>query len=153
MPVYEFEAEDGERREQFFPMADAPQIGSWVELEGKAFRRVIVAPQLADSKGQTSYRLHSNACPNERMVNRWEREAVAKGLPMPARAPKYDEVGRAVFRSDKELRDYCKRDGRYDVGNPREVAQETVRRTHEHRTAQLAQVAANEKVINMPEVK
>ena len=124
-----------------------------MEFDGKRFQRVIEMPQIANSKGTENYRLHSEALPNERMVRRWEIQAEARGIPPPARAPRYDELGRATFRSERELREYCKRDGRYAVGNPKEVCQETVAKTIGHKQAQLAQVKENERMLRMPEVK
>lgn len=153
MPIYSFMAQDGEALELYFVAGEAPSLGAWVEIEGKLFQRTIEMPQVASSKGTQNYRLHSEALPNERQVVHWEREAMAKGLPMPARAPRYDDVGRPTFRSERELREYCKRDGRYSVGNPKEVAQEHVAKTAVIRRDALARVAENNRLANLPEVK
>jgi hypothetical protein len=158
VPQYEFRAADGEERLEFYPVGDAPHLGEWVDLAGKQFQRIIEPPQLANDKGTQNFRLHSNAAPNKAMVDNWERQArraQAKGIdiPLPARAPAYDEYGRAVFRSSEELSEYCKRDGRYAVGNPREVCQETRKATREHLSKRDAEVAQREHAMKIPEVK
>lgn len=125
MPIYPFRSESGEYVDLFFPMGDAPHLGEWITLEGVAMQRVIEAPQLANSKGgMTTGPIVSEGAPNRKMVEHWEREARKFGLPMPARATAYDDVGRAVFRNSHELEDYCKRDGRFVMGNPREAFQD-----------------------------
>jgi len=152
MPVYQFRSEDGEELERYYKFVDAPTMGSWIEHDGVAYQRVIEAPQIANSKGQVAYRLHSEACPGLSSIEYAERRARALGTAMPVRAPKYDENGRAVFTSPDQLKDYCARDGRFAVGNPKEVAQEHVKRTVEHKSKQLAEVARNEALSKVPEV-
>ncbi len=157
-PVYEFENKSGERLEHFFPVREAPSIGSWVKIDGHAWRRVIEAPQIPSSKGQENYRLHSEACPNLAAIEHAERKArhlQSKGhaVRMPVRAPAYDEVGRAVFKSPKELHDYCERDGRFKVGNPKEIAAQHVAHTHEVRKDAELGVKYRDRLANLPEVQ
>jgi len=158
MPIYEFENERGERLEHFFPVREAPSIGSWVKIDGKAWRRVIEAPQIPSSKGQENYRLHSEACPNLAAIKHAERKArylQSKGhaVRMPVRAPAYDEVGRAVFKSPKELHDYCERDGRFKVGNPKEIAAQHVAAVTKKKKKDLADIAQRERLCKLPEVQ
>ncbi len=158
MPIYEFENESGERLEHFFPVLEAPSIGSWVKIDGQAWRRVIEAPQIPSSKGQENYRLHSEACPNLAAIEHAERKArylQEKGhaVRMPVRAPAYDEVGRAVFKSPKELHDYCERDGRFKVGNPKEIAAQHVAATHSKKRKDLSEIAQRERLCKLPEVQ
>lgn len=40
MPIYSFQAEDGEIIDRVYSMAEAPSIGSVLEVDGKAFKRV-----------------------------------------------------------------------------------------------------------------
>lgn len=158
MPIYEFENEQGERLEHFFPVREAPSIGSWVKIDGQAWRRVIEPPQIPTSKGQENYRLHSEACPNLAAIEHAERKArylQSKGhaVRMPVRAPAYDEVGRAVFKSPKELHDYCERDGRFKVGNPSEIAAKHVEAASGHRAKQLDEIKQRERLAKLPEVQ
>lgn len=157
-PIYEFEDEKHALSEHFFPVNEAPSIGSWVEIDGHAWRRVISAPQIPSSKGQENYRLHSNACPHLSTIEYQERQArhlQEKGHPvrMPVRAPAYDDVGRAVFKSPKELHDYCAKDGRFAVGTPEEIRSQHVAKVTEHRKKQQAEIKTRERQAALPEVK
>lgn len=158
MPIYEFENEAGEHREEFFRMEDRPQVGAWVEIDGQPWRRVVEAPQIASSKGQENYRLHSEACPNLSSIEYHERRArhlQEKGHPvrMPVRAPAYDEVGRAVFKSPKELHDYCAKDGRFSVGTPGEITAQHVSKVTEHRKKAEAECKVRDKLAALPTVQ
>jgi len=134
MPLYQFKAEDGEELELYFSLGEAPHLGEWIEQHyirkdgtrtSKAFQRVIEVPQLANSKGgMVSGPIVSECAPNRNMVEGWEKQAKKYGLPMPARAPGYDEHGRATFRNVGELHEYAKKDGRFVVGNPGEACQD-----------------------------
>lgn len=44
MPEYEFQRESGEVVSAFFKVDDAPEIGSWVQVDGLPARRVVSAP-------------------------------------------------------------------------------------------------------------
>lgn len=156
-PIYEFEDEAGERLEHFFHVREAPSIGSWVEIDGKAWKRVIEPPQIPSSKGQQNYRLHSESCPNLSSIEYAERKArflQEKGhaVRLPVRAPAYDEQGRAVFKSERELHDYCERDGRFKVGNPSEIAHKHVEAVTGHRKKQQSEVRERERLAKLPEV-
>lgn len=158
MPIYEFENEAGETREEFFHVSEAVSIGAWTLIDGMPWRRVVSAPALKASVGQENYRLHSEACPNLASIERAERRArylQEKGhaVRMPVRAPAYDEVGRAVFKSPKELHDYCARDGRFKVGNPKEISQQHRAAVVEKRNKDKANIAARERACLLPEAK
>ena len=158
MPLYSFESADGEQIERIYVAGEAPHLGEWTEIDGKSYRRIIEMPQIADSKGDHSYRLHSEAAPPLSAIEYQERRAralQARGLnePMPVRAPAYDEVGRAVFRSPQELQEYAKRDGRFVVGDVKGASQDHARIQPEQRRAQLASVKENAKMAAMPEVE
>jgi hypothetical protein len=45
MPNYEFESETGSTELIFFSFAEAPSIGSFIEYEGKRFKRIPSLPQ------------------------------------------------------------------------------------------------------------
>ena len=42
--IYEFESEKGERLELYYPMAEAPPIGTVVDVEGVPYRRIPSMP-------------------------------------------------------------------------------------------------------------
>jgi hypothetical protein len=89
MPVYEFEdARTGEPVEAFLPFAEAPEFGEVVSIEGRLLKRVVSAPQapIVDH-GFVS-----------RQPARWHPDA-------PAHTPD----GWCSFKSDKEAKDFCKR--------------------------------------------
>jgi len=153
MPLYLFRSEDGTEREELYKAGEAPSLGEWTTLDGTRYQRVIEMPQLANSKGTPNFRLHSNALPDIKAVQFQEAQARKYGLPMPVKAKRYDEVGRPVFRSTQELAEHCKRDGRYSVGNPKEVCQEARRPMAEVRKTQLAEVAQREKQSKAPIVR
>lgn len=153
MPIYSFRTEDGRELEHFFPMGQAPHLGQWTTIEGVECQRVIEPPQLANDKGgMHTGPIVSEGAPSRRQVEGWEREARKFGLPKPARAPGYDEQGRAVFRSESELREYAKRDGRFVVANPSEIYQDAARAPARHEAKVKNTLAGIERELSYPEV-
>ncbi len=93
MPIYEFECPDtGERSEHFFHGSEAPGIGSEVEIEGRKWRRI---PSLGAGKPRV-----------------WSREFVARSQALwHPDAPRHNDVGEAVFRSQREVDEFCAKTG------------------------------------------
>ncbi len=91
MPIYEFVNEDKELVEAFYPMADAPSIGSIVRIDGKRAVR-IVRPS----------RMHVNGSAFK------EFESYTINPRHPA-IKKRGRFGRAVFGSQRELDRFCER--------------------------------------------
>ena len=87
MPRYEFISDDGETREEFYSVDDAPSIGDAVTIDGKKYRRAPVVPQglVRESIGFKSYSLPPN----------YKYHADRGG--------KFDTDGQPIFTSRKEL--------------------------------------------------
>lgn len=159
MPLYEFETADGLIVEAAYRMADAPELGQVVEINGEPCTRVIrTVPQTPEPGEQENFRLHSNSAPNLAAIRHQEAQAHAlqeqgHRAPMPVRAPAYDEKGRAVFRSKRELDSYAKRDGRFTVRNFSETAQDHARDVHQRRKDDGAAIDYREKIARTQEVQ
>lgn len=93
MPIYEFECpKTGERAEHFFHGSEAPSIGTEVDVDGRAWRRI-------PSLGTGSVRV-------------WDREFTAKSQALwHPDAPRHNDEGEAVFRSQREVDEFCARTG------------------------------------------
>lgn len=89
MPVYEFVEEGtGQPVEAFLPMAEAPEFGQVIELDGRKLRRVVSLPQPpCIDKGFVS-----------RQPAKWHPDA-----------PAHDEKGHAVFANRQQAREFCKK--------------------------------------------
>ncbi len=85
MPEYEFIRANGDVVQKFFSMADAPEIGATVEIDGEPARRL--PPRLAGAS-----------------VKNYEH--VSYSIPRNCvHAPRLDDKGRAVFQSKRELKE------------------------------------------------
>jgi len=46
MPLYAFESSKGDTQEVFFTMREAPQLGAFIDIDGKAWKRIPTPSQL-----------------------------------------------------------------------------------------------------------
>lgn len=82
MPTYTFETEQGERRDIYMSMSEAPTWGTWVEYGGVRMRRVVetpVEPHVPDVTCVT------------RIAGFWDKSY-----------PRCDPMGRGVILSKRE---------------------------------------------------
>lgn len=94
MPIYEFEAKDGEIHEEFFPMEDAPALGSWITRAKKRYQR-IPTPWRAKARKTRHFAAMS--------MDPWEPGA-----------PRYDKDGAPCFTSQREVDEFVARsEGKY----------------------------------------
>ena len=89
MPAYQFQADDGEVIERFYPIREAPPLGAVLRVSGKKFRRIVSLPgSLPDFKPYST-----NA--------------------IPRRTPgfRHDRRGKPVVENRQQERRYAKRMG------------------------------------------
>lgn len=109
MPVYTFEnVVTGAQSDEFFARReDACAIGETMLVRGVHMRRLVERPQAKQRPStQGTPTLISNALPT-----RGQLEQIKDVDGNPLCAPAYDEIGRPVFRTDDEVREFCKRSG------------------------------------------
>lgn len=112
MPIYEFENEDGVIEEHFFPMKDAPSIGSKVVIDERLLRRLPPHPQISVERDHHFVAYSQPTCEPD--------GSVAPGV---VPAPRYDmdpkskTYRHALFASKGEVKRYVKdTDGRVTYG-------------------------------------
>ena len=99
MPIYEFETSTGEVLEQFFPMADAPRVGTEVVIEGVPCVRIFERQHVQCAERHTPFESHS-ICPK-----------AAKRLGH----KEFGATGSPIFRSHKQAHEFAaKSEGLYE---------------------------------------
>lgn len=115
MPIYEFvDLESGAPAEAYFPMAEAPEIGSEVDVGGRRMRRV-VSLNFQTSAKPTFYLPGAPSLPRAR----WDGHKWLPPQDEPWHPPtqKYDAKGRPVFESLKSREEFLARgEGTYAYG-------------------------------------
>lgn len=95
MPEYEFEDATGARRTEFYEMAYAPRLGTWVEIDGHQWQRV---PSRIGGRADAPVYFESMSAPlNDPEV------AKAGGT--------YNSFGEAVFTTRRSCEEYASRKG------------------------------------------
>lgn len=84
MPLYLFEREDGSHVEAYYTMANAPSIGSVVEIDGESATRLASChlPQPEAQRKFERYPYESNALPIYTRPNGMELEFGSTGKPI-----------------------------------------------------------------------
>jgi len=104
MPLYDFVDADGEPLELYLPMAEAPELGSTTEIDGREVTRVVTPPRTA-------------VRPDRHFVA-WSQPTLNADGTLPpdvVPAPRYDRdpssvsYGHAQFSSRREVDEYVAR--------------------------------------------
>lgn len=94
MPEYPFETQDGQVIDLYFPMSEAPEIGSQIEVDGQKLTRL--PPQLKVTTGKTYAHVAQS-------LALWDPHA-----------PHHTPEGKPYFNNKKEVMDYqAKTNGRW----------------------------------------
>lgn len=148
MPVYDFQDPlTGELFELYFTVNDAPSIGESVEHKGQRLVRCVTSPMTKKPSTQEPFRLVSEAAPLRHDIER----AIRAGDEV-VHAPAYDEQGRALFKSEKEVQDFCDRSGgKYVWGKQYHgVADGIAEQQKAARATQEAEIAKRERQMKAP---
>ena len=99
MAQYPYESKSGKVVYREHPMSEAPEIGHTIKVNGESFRRVYAVTR----SPKVSREIHSHSVDDDHPL-----------------VKQYDENSAAVFKGEKELREFVRRDAEL-YGRPRFV--------------------------------